>query len=116
MLGPVAMLIAGILAANIDFKKMLANKKIYRVVAMRMVVYPAIILGALKLLSLIRIDNVDKILLISFLASITPAASTIMQFAQIHGRDAEYATAINIFTTVVCVLTMPLFVMLYNYL
>ena len=116
MLGPVAMLIAGILAANINFKKMLANKKIYRVIAVRMAVYPLIILGVLKLLALIRIDNVDKILLISYLAAITPAASTVTQFAQIHDRDAEFATAINIFTTVVCVLTMPLFVTLFNYI
>ena len=115
MLGPVAMLIAGMLAANIDFGKMILDKRLYRVVIARMVACPLIVLGVLKLLSLIPIVDAEKILLISYLASITPAASTVMQFAQIHGRDAEYATAINIFTTVVCVLTMPLFVMLYDF-
>lgn len=115
MLGPVAMLIAGMLAANIDFGKMLANKKIYRVVAMRMIVYPLIILGLMKLLSLIPIVDVEKILLISYLAGITPAASTVMQFAQIHDLDAEHATAINIFTTVVCVFTMPVLVMIFEH-
>ena len=115
MLGPVSMLIAGMVAANIDFGKMLSNKRIYRVIAVRMAVYPLIILGVLKLLSLIPIVDADKILLISYLACITPAASTVMQFAQIHDLDAEYATAINIFTTVTCVLTMPLFVMLFNF-
>ena len=114
MLGPVAMLIAGIVAANIDFKAMLKNKKIYKVIAIRMVVYPLIILVALKLLSLIPVVNAEKILLISFLASITPAASTVMQFAQIHDHDAEYATSINILTTIVCIVTMPLFVMLFD--
>ena len=115
MLGPVAMLIAGMLAANIDFGKMILDKRLYRVVIARMVACPLIVLGVFKLLSLIPIVDAEKILLISYLASITPAASTVMQFAQIHGRDAEYATAINIFTTVVCVLTMPLFVMLYDF-
>ena len=114
MLGPIAMLIAGIVAANIDFKAMLKNKKIYKVIAIRMVVYPLIILVVLKLLSLIPVVNAEKILLISFLASITPAASTVMQFAQIHDHDAEYATSINILTTIVCIVTMPLFVMLFN--
>ena len=114
MLGPVAMLIAGIVAANIDFKKMLVNKGIYRVIAFRMVIYPLIILGVLKLLALIPVMDAEKILLISFLASITPAASTVMQFAQIHDRDAEYATAINILTTIACILTMPLFVLLFD--
>jgi predicted permease len=81
-----------------------------------MVVYPLITLGVLKLVALIPIADADKILLISYLASITPVASTVMQFAQIHDLDAEYATAINIFTTVACVLTMPLFVMLYSWI
>ena len=114
MLGPVGMLIAGILAAKIDFKRMLSEKRIYRVIAVRTVVYPLIVLGVLKLLALLPIQNGESILLISFLASITPAATTVLQFAQIHDQDAEYATAINIFTTVVCVLTMPLFVMLFH--
>ncbi len=114
MLGPVGMLIAGMLAARINFKRMLANKCIYRVIAVRMLVYPLIMLGVLKLLAMIPVMNGEKILLISFLASITPAATTVLQFAQIHDQDAEYATAINIFTTVVCIVTMPLFVMLFN--
>ena len=112
MLGPVAMLIAGMLAAKINFKKMLSNKNIYRVVAIRVAVYPVIIFGVLKLMSFVPILDAKKILLVSFLASITPTASTVMQFAQIHDQDAEYATAINIITTVCCILTMPLFVML----
>ena len=116
MLGPVAMLIAGIVAAKIDFKKVLSDKKIYRVIAVRMVVYPLIILIALKLLALIPVVDGEKILLISFLATITPAASTVMQFAQIHNHDAEYATSINILTTVACILTMPLFVMLFHWI
>ena len=116
MLGPVAMLIAGIVAAKIDFKKVLSDKKIYRVIAVRMVVYPLIILIVLKLLALIPVVDGEKILLISFLATITPAASTVMQFAQIHNHDAEYATSINILTTVACILTMPLFVMLFHWI
>lgn len=116
MLGPVAMLVAGILAANIDLKKVLSNKSIYRVVAMRMVVYPIITLCIFKCLSFIPLTNVDKILLITFLASITPSASTVLKFAQIHNQDAEFATAINILTTVTCILTMPLFVMLYDFI
>lgn len=116
MLGPVAMLIAGIVAAKIDLKKVLSDKRIYRVIATRMVIYPIIILGVLKLLALCPVENADKILLISFLASITPSASTVMQFAQIHDEDAEYATAINILTTILCILTMPLFVMLFNFI
>ena len=41
-------------------------------------------------------------------------ATSVLQFAQIHDQDAEYATAINIFTTIVRVVTMPLFVALFE--
>ena len=114
MLGPVGMLIAGILAADIDFKRMLTDKRIYRVALSRMIVYPCIMLLFVKLLALIPVLNSEKILLISFLASITPAATSVLQFAQIHDQDADCATAINILTTVACVVTMPLFVILFE--
>lgn len=114
MLGPVGMLIAGMLAANIDFKRIFTNVKIYKVIAIRMVAYPFVMLGVLKLFSLLPVPNIENILLISFLASITPSAASVFQFAQIYDQDADYATSINIFTTIVCVVTMPLFVALFE--
>lgn len=116
MVGTVGMLIAGILAANIDFKKFLVDKRIYRVIFARTVVYPLITLIILKLLSFIPVVDGHKILLISFFASIAPTAATVLQFAQIKNSDAEYAAAINIFTTITCVVTIPLFVKLFNYM
>lgn len=116
MLGPIGMLIAGMLAADIDFKRIFTNIKIYRVIAIKMVIYPCVMLGVLKLFSLLPILNIEKLLLISYLAIITPSASSVLQFAQIHDRDADYATSINIFTAVICVVTMPLFVALFELL
>jgi predicted permease len=58
--------------------------------------------------------NGENILLISFLASITPSAATVMQLAKIYEKDADFAAAINIVTTIVCIVTMPLFVAIYN--
>ena len=114
MLGPIGMLIAGILAAKIDFKKVLKNKRLYLTVIIRLIIYPLITLIVVKLLSNIPIVNGDKILLISFLASITPSASTVIQFAQLKGEDTDFAVAINVFSTILCIVTMPLMVYLYN--
>ena len=60
--------------------------------------------------------NTDNILLISFLASMTPSANTVMQFAQISNNNEKYATAINIVSTTLCIGTMPMFVELYSWL
>ncbi|MBR4889674.1 MAG: AEC family transporter [Clostridia bacterium] len=114
MLGPVSMLIAGILAADIKPKQVLADKRIYRVVALRTLVYPVITGVVLKLLSQLPVVDGDKILLIAFLACITPAAATVTQLAQLNHKEPEFATAINIFSTVVCVATMPLFVAVFT--
>ncbi len=114
MMGAIGMIIAGMVAASIDFKKALKNKRLYLTAVLRIVVYPLISLIVIKCLSFISILNGEKILLISFLATMTPAAATVMQFAQITGEDAEYATAINVLTTVTCIASMPLYTALYS--
>ena len=114
MVGPVGMLIAGILAADIDCKNTLKNKRLYIVVVLRMLIYPIITLALVKLLACIPVANSSHILLISFLASITPSAATVMQLAKIYEKDADFAAAVNIATTIVCIVTMPLWVAIYN--
>ena len=115
MLGIVAMIIAGMLAAQIDFKKIFTNKRLYIVLIMRMVICPAIVLLVIKGIgSVVSIMNTENILLISFFACITPSAATVMQFAQLNDKDADFAAAINIVTTLVCIVTMPIFVALYH--
>jgi predicted permease len=75
---------------------------------------PAIILLLLKLSNAASlVNNGTEILLITFLATVTPAASTVTQFAQVHDKNAAYAGAINIMTTLLCIVTMPIFVILY---
>lgn len=115
MLGIVGMLIAGMLAAEVDFKGVMKNKRLYLVLLMRMVVCPCIILTVIKCtFMVISAMNVEKILLISFLASMTPSAATIIQFAQLNNKDTDYAVAINIVTTLACLITMPILVAIYQ--
>lgn len=114
MLAPAGMIIAGMLAASVDFRKMLKNKRLYFVLVSRLVICPIIIMFLLKgILLVVTIPNIETIMLISYLASITPTASTVMQFSQIYGNDSYYATAINAVTTVGCIITMPLLILLF---
>jgi hypothetical protein len=59
------------------------------------------------------IPNADTILFISFLACTTPASATITQMAQVYEKNAEEASSVNIVTTLVCLVTMPLLTQLY---
>lgn len=114
MIGPIGMLITGMIVAGMDMKQIFTSKKVYVITFFRMILCPTIILLLLKLSNADSlVDNGMQILLITFLATVTPAASTVTQFAQVHNKDAEYAGAINIMTTLVCIVTMPIFVILY---
>jgi hypothetical protein len=114
MIGPLGMLITGMIVAGMDMKQIFTSKKVYVITFFRMILCPAIILLLLKLSDADSlVSNGKEILLITFLATVTPAATTVTQFAQVHDKNAEYAGAINIMTTLVCIVTMPIFVILY---
>ncbi|MDS1003260.1 hypothetical protein P9J83_07075 [Clostridium sporogenes] len=53
-------------------------------------------------------------MLISLLATITHYASTVIQMSQIYGKNAEYASIINVTTTIIWIVTMPIMVWLYQ--
>ena len=115
MLGPIAMLIVGMLLAETDLKEMLHRKRLFLVVFLRMIFCPALFLVLLKLSrpELLLADG-HGIALTVLLAASSPTATMVTQFSQLYGRDANYAGAINIATTLVCIVTMPLFVYLYE--
>ena len=115
VIGYIGMLIAGMRAAGLDFKKMAKYPRLYITTAMRVIVCPILSLAVLLLIRLIvKIPNTTEILLVSFLATMTPSAATVMQLAQIHDTEIEYSVAINIMTTLVACITMPLLVVLYQ--
>ena len=115
VLGYIGMLIAGMRAAGLDFKKMAKYPRLYITTAMRVILCPILSLAVLLLIRLIvKIPNTTEILLVSFLATMTPSAATVMQLAQIHDTEIEYSVAINIMTTIVACVTMPLLVLLYQ--
>ncbi|MBO5554225.1 MAG: AEC family transporter [Solobacterium sp.] len=114
LLGPLAMLTIGMLLGGMDLKAVFTNKRIYVITLLRLVVFPLILLVLLKVFPLETLVKDGKtILYISFLAAITPSAAAVTQLSQLYDKDAEYSSAINVVTTVFCVLTMPLLTELY---
>lgn len=115
MIGPISMVVAGMLIANMSFKQIFAYKRIYIVTFLKMIICPVIILLLLKYGGMANLLSDGKmILLISLLATITPSASIVTQMAQIYGKNGEYASVINVVTTIVCIVTMPIMVWLYQ--
>ncbi|WP_330721042.1 AEC family transporter [Paenibacillus polymyxa] len=114
MIGPIGMLITGMVVAGMNLKRIFSIKKVYKIAFLRMIFCPAIILVLIKLMNVdILVNNGTEILLITFLATATPTASAVTQFAQIYNKNAEYAGAVNIMTTILCIVTMPILVFFY---
>ena len=60
------------------------------------------------------IENGEVIVLISFLATTSPSASTVTQMAVIYNNNPQKASAIYGITTLLCMFTMPLVIALYQ--
>ena len=115
MIGPASMIVTGMLFAGMDFKQIFASRRVYFVTFLRLIIVPTIALVLIKFSHLASLSsNGSKIMLIVFLAIITPSASTVTQMCQVYGNDSQYASAINVVTTLLAIITMPLMVMLFQ--
>lgn len=111
---PISMIITGMIMAGAELKKVFSNGRIYLVLFFRMIFFPFIVFMIIYFTGITKvIDNGAMILLVTFIATITPTASSITQMAQVYGNNEQYAGAINIMTTIVSIVTMPVMVALY---
>lgn len=109
MIGPISMLITGIVLGTMSFKKILSYRRIYMITAFRLLLFPSIYLLLISILS--RIEGfLDKpvLFLVTFLSAMAPSAANVSQFAILYGKEEEYASCINIFTTLCTILSMPI--------
>ena len=115
MVGPLCMMVAGMLIGGMPVKQIFSYKRAWLVALCKMILCPSIILLLLKYTGLSSLAADGKtVLMISFLAAAAPSAATVTQMAQVYGRDADYASVIYTVTTLCCIGTMPLMVFLYQ--
>ena len=114
MIGPFSMMLIGVILGGIDLRSALRNRKVYLVAFLKLIAVPMLILLLMRLCRLSElIVNGDKIVYILFLAVIAPSGALVTQITQLYHQDAEYAGAINVVTTLLCIVTMPLMTWIY---
>lgn len=110
-IGPLSMLVIGMLIAEVDLKKVFINSRIYVVVVFRLFIYPLLAMGAAFLIWKLFPVRIDPIVyLIVLLGACGPAATTVTQLSQMYDNEAGYASSINILTTLGSVVTMPIII------
>ena len=115
MIGPLGMLLAGMVIAEVPLKTVFTRKRSYLSAALRLLIYPVFVLILMKIIQTFTVIHDSKqILLTVYLASITPACATVTSMAQLYDKDAAYSSSLYVLTTLLSIVTMPVMVGLFE--
>ncbi|MBE5742269.1 MAG: permease [Clostridiales bacterium] len=107
---PLAMLVIGCYLAQTDFKSLFTTKSVYKVCLVRLVIIPIVLFGVFSIFAF----NYYPIIMAIYIAGICPVGSNVAVYAQLHGKDYSYAVKTVTLSTVLSIVSMPLFIMLAN--
>jgi len=115
MLGPACMLIIGMMIANVDLKSIRNNMRVFLIALVRLVIFSCVItvIFACSGLRLVHPQGTE-ILLVVLLSAVSCTGATVAQFAQLYGKDAVYASLINVVSVLFCIIFIPLNVFFYQ--
>ena len=115
MVGPCSMIIVGMILGGMKIKEIFSNTRVWSVIFMRLIICPLVILFIMAVVPIDAwVPNGKTIMLVSFFAACAPCAATINQFAILYKKDAKYASAINVLSTLLCIITMPIMVYFFQ--
>ena len=115
MIGPLGMLLAGMVIAEVPLQTVFTRKRSYLSAALRLLIYPVFVLILMKIIqTFVGIQDSKQILLTVYLASITPACATVTSMAQLYDKDAAYSSSLYVLTTLLSIATMPVMVGLFE--
>jgi predicted permease len=112
---PLSMVVLGMKMAGIPFVKLFSKWRTYYVSAIKLVVFPSLVVAILFLLRLFLNVYTDMIMGF-FIAFAVPTAGLASAFADQYCGDVENATIYTLGTTLISVFTLPLLYWLLNIL
>lgn len=107
---PLPMVIIGFYIAQLDFKNLFNELKVYVVILLRLVVVPVITIGILLALNVKGI-----ILIVCAIAASAPTAAITVMFSNKFNRDTKLAAQLVSIATLVSIITMPIIIGLAQY-
>ncbi|WP_069999523.1 AEC family transporter [Cellulosilyticum sp. I15G10I2] len=112
---PLAMIITGIFLAEINFKSVFKNYNIAYVSGIRLFILPLIMLIIIKILGVeYWMTGAADVIMASILACSAPAAASIALLPAKFGMEGEYGAKIVALSTLLSIITLPLFNLLTN--
>jgi len=106
---PLGMMISGGIIARSNIASTLKNKRAYLICAIKMIFLPLIMLAVAVIIKLEQTIAVSSIVMAA-----CPLAAFDVMFTEMYKKDSAYASGLFGLTTVVSIVSIPLFVMLYG--
>ena len=115
MFGPLGMLLAGMVIADTPLRRLFTTPRNYLPVLLRLLAFPLVTVLLLRAAGAAGwIADGKNILMIVYLACITPACATVTSLAQLYDRNAAYSSALYVLTTLLSIVTMPVMIGVYD--
>ena len=112
LVAPLSMVVIGLRLVDVDFRGIFKDLHMYLFLALRHFLLPLAVLGICELLQLFLPSLTDSAELIIIIMAATPAATSSTMFAEMYDCDAAYVSRLVVVSTILCIATMPLVVML----
>ena len=115
MLGPVSMLVIGMIIGEADLAEIFHNKRVYFICFLRLIVCPLLSIAFILCSGLgYHHPDAHTIMEVLLLAGASSSAATVTQIVQVFGEDSQYASIINVMSVVLCVITMPVITFIFE--
>lgn len=116
-IGPMSMIGIGIIMSTMNIKSVFTDKKTWLLCGLRLVFFPLVFILVLAISHVASaFPLAGKVLVATVLAAAGPTAVSIAQLAEVYGGDSVQAGKVNVMTTLLCVITMPIMIYIYQIL
>ena len=105
---PLSMMVLGCYLAEADMKKVFSSKETWLILLGRLILVPALVLIMLRFVP----ASLDEIKAVTLIAASTPIAGILGMLTQKYGGDYAYGAGVVSLSTILSLVTMPLFLAL----
>ena len=116
-IGPICMIMIGMLMADVDLKAIFTDLHSYLICFLRLIAFP---MAIILIIFLSRVTSfmplAHDVLIVTVLGAAAPIGVAVAQMATIYNVEARRAGAINVMSVLLCIITMPLMILVYQLL
>lgn len=106
--GPIAMVLAGFVIGGYNFRKLIANKKVYVVTFLRLILIPGLIMLVLH-----AFGTSKEIMTFALIAFATPLGMNTIVYPAAYGGDTETGASMAMISHTLSVITIPVMYLIF---